>query len=82
MGTWAWGDKLFWDYGNSYGASQVEEAFKAAVGAGITFFDTAELYGMGESETLLGRFIKSDSWCKKCRSSERECRRSRMATRS
>jgi aryl-alcohol dehydrogenase-like predicted oxidoreductase len=58
MGTWAWGDKLFWDYGNSYGASQVEEAFKAAVGAGVTFFDTAELYGMGESETLLGRFIK------------------------
>lgn len=58
MGTWAWGDKLFWDYGNSYGASQVEEAFKAAVRAGITFFDTAELYGMGESESLLGRFIK------------------------
>ncbi|NJQ97346.1 MAG: hypothetical protein HC784_05990 [Hydrococcus sp. CSU_1_8] len=58
MGTWAWGDKLFWDYGNSYGASQVEEAFKAAVRAGITFFDTAELYGMGESESSFRTIIK------------------------
>ncbi|MGV2388674.1 MAG UNVERIFIED_CONTAM: hypothetical protein LVR29_11310 [Microcystis novacekii LVE1205-3] len=37
IGTWAWGDKLFWNYGKEYGASQVEAAFKAAVEAGITF---------------------------------------------
>jgi aryl-alcohol dehydrogenase-like predicted oxidoreductase len=58
IGTWAWGDKLFWSYGSQYGASDVQEAFKAAVEAGITFFDTAEVYGIGESETLLGKFIK------------------------
>ena len=58
IGTWAWGDKLFWNYGNSYGAAQVEEAFKEAIKAGITFFDTAEVYGLGESESLLGRLIK------------------------
>jgi aryl-alcohol dehydrogenase-like predicted oxidoreductase len=56
IGTWAWGDKLFWNYGKEYGVNQVEEAFKATVGAGITFFDTAEVYGMGESERLLGQF--------------------------
>jgi aryl-alcohol dehydrogenase-like predicted oxidoreductase len=58
IGTWAWGDKLFWNYGKKYGAQQVKEAFTAAVSAGITFFDTAEVYGLGESESLLGRFIK------------------------
>ncbi len=58
IGTWAWGDKLFWNYGNNYTESQVKEAFMAAVEAGVTFFDTAEVYGMGESETLIGNFIK------------------------
>ena len=58
LGTWAWGDKLFWNYGNEYGSEQVEQAFNAAIEAGITFFDTAEVYGLGLSEELLGQFIK------------------------
>lgn len=59
IGTWAWGDKLFWNYGKDYGAAQVREAFDAAVAAGITFFDTAEVYGPEESEKLLGQFVKN-----------------------
>ncbi|NJM21879.1 MAG: aldo/keto reductase [Richelia sp. RM1_1_1] len=58
LGTWAWGDKLFWNYGNDYGSEQVEQAFNAAIEAGITFFDTAEVYGLGLSEELLGKFLK------------------------
>ncbi|HEY9673602.1 MAG TPA: aldo/keto reductase [Waterburya sp.] len=58
IGTWAWGDKLFWNYGSGYGASQVQEAFAATLDAGISFFDTAEVYGLGESEKLLGQFMK------------------------
>ncbi|MBR8827781.1 MAG: aldo/keto reductase [Gomphosphaeria aponina SAG 52.96 = DSM 107014] len=58
IGTWAWGDKLFWNYGGDYGAAQVKEAFEGAVKAGVTFFDTAEVYGLGESESLLGKFMK------------------------
>lgn len=58
IGTWAWGDQLFWNYGKSYGVSEVKEAFKEAVRAGVTFFDTAEVYGLGKSETLIGEFIK------------------------
>ncbi|HEY9613581.1 aldo/keto reductase, partial [Allocoleopsis sp.] len=58
IGTWAWGDKLFWNYGNDYGASQLKEAFEATLDSGISFFDTAEVYGLGESESLLGRFMK------------------------
>lgn len=58
IGTWAWGDRLFWNYGGEYGAHEVEAAFNAAVAAGVNFFDTAEVYGLGESESLLGQFIK------------------------
>ncbi len=58
IGTWSWGDSLFWSYGKDYGADQVQAAFQTAVDAGITLFDTAEVYGLGESERLLGRFVK------------------------
>ncbi|MDY6805417.1 MAG: aldo/keto reductase [Cyanobacteriota bacterium] len=58
LGTWAWGDTLFWNYGSNYGAAEVEAAFKAALEAGVNFFDTAEVYGNGLSEELLGKFIQ------------------------
>ena len=58
VGTWAWGDKLFWNYGSDYGPVQLREAFEASLNAGVNFFDTAEVYGMGLSEELLGQFIK------------------------
>lgn len=58
IGTWAWGDKLFWNYGKKYGPDDVKQAFEAAVTSGITFFDTAEVYGPGESEKLIGKFIQ------------------------
>ncbi|MDJ0678731.1 MAG: aldo/keto reductase [Xenococcaceae cyanobacterium MO_167.B52] len=58
IGTWAWGDSLFWGYGSNYGVNEVEQAFEAAIANGVTLFDTAEVYGLGESERLLGRFLK------------------------
>lgn len=58
IGTWAWGDKLFWSYGKDYDSSQLKEAFLATVESGITFFDTAEIYGFGTSEQLLGDFMQ------------------------
>ncbi|MDH6099083.1 aldo/keto reductase [Anabaenopsis sp. FSS-46] len=61
IGTWAWGDKLFWNYGNGYGTQELEGAFTAALEAGVTFFDTAEVYGMGLSEKLLGQFMQTAS---------------------
>ena len=64
IGTWSWGDRLFWGYGSDYGEQEVEQAFEAAVANGATFFDTAEVYGLGESEKLIGRFLKkSDRSC-------------------
>ena len=56
IGTWSWGDTKYWDYGNNYGETELESAFKAALEVGINCFDTAEIYGKGLSEKLLGKF--------------------------
>lgn len=58
IGTWSWGDSLFWGYGSNYGETEVKEAFEGAIANGTTFFDTAEVYGLGESEKLIGRFLQ------------------------
>jgi aryl-alcohol dehydrogenase-like predicted oxidoreductase len=58
LGTWAWGDSLFWQYGSAYGIDEIRAAFKASLAAGVTFFDTAEVYGLGKSEELLGQFMQ------------------------
>ena len=59
VGAWAWGDSLTWGYGRGYGRDDVEAAFRASLEAGIDFVDTAEIYGMGESERLLGEFLRT-----------------------
>jgi aryl-alcohol dehydrogenase-like predicted oxidoreductase len=57
IGAWAWGEHMYWGYGHSYGEAEVRSAFDASLEAGINFFDTAEIYGRGNSERLLGSFI-------------------------
>ena len=39
----------------------VFQAFRSLVDAGVNFFDTAEIYGMGKSESLLGACLQRDS---------------------
>src|SRR5512138_3579898 len=58
LGAWQWGDRMVWQYGHGYGEEEVHDAFEVAVNEGIRFIDTAEMYGNGLSERLLGRFIK------------------------
>ncbi len=58
IGTWAWGDRLFWNYGKEYGPEELQAAFNASLEAGITFIDTAEVYGFGLSEELLAQFLQ------------------------
>eukprot|EP00965_Chrysotila_dentata_P205591 6183047-Pleurochrysis_carterae.AAC.4 len=55
LGAWAWGDSLFWGYDTSEDAA-LKEVFDYAVSKGVRFFDTAEVYGLGISEKLLGKF--------------------------
>ena len=59
VGTWAWGDKLFWGYDSSMDES-LQEAFNESIARGVTLFDSAELYGFGRSELLLSRFSRQN----------------------
>ncbi len=58
VGTWQWGDRTFWQYGKRFQREDVIGAFDASVRAGITLFDTAEIYGKGESERILGECVR------------------------
>lgn len=58
LGAWQWGDRLVWQYGNGYNDADVQAAFEASMGEGIRFVDSAEVYGNGRSERLLGQFIQ------------------------
>jgi pyridoxine 4-dehydrogenase len=66
MGAWAWGDSLFWGY-SAANDNELQKTFDYAVsnappskaggkGTGIALIDTAEIYGFGRSETLVGQF--------------------------
>ena len=57
LGCWQLG-------GADWGALDDRRAFdilEAAADAGITFLDTADVYGNGRSETLIGKFLKQQS---------------------
>jgi aryl-alcohol dehydrogenase-like predicted oxidoreductase len=61
LGTWSWGtgaaggDQVF---GNNLNAENLKPVFEAAMKAGLNLWDTAAVYGMGSSETILGEFVK------------------------
>jgi aryl-alcohol dehydrogenase-like predicted oxidoreductase len=58
LGTWQWGDRMVWGYGKTYTDSDIREAFHVSLKSGINFFDTAEVYGKGRSEELLGAYLQ------------------------
>ncbi len=50
-----------WQLGADWGEVAEDDALAvlaAAADAGVTFFDTADVYGDGRSETLIGRFLR------------------------
>lgn len=63
VGTWAWGDKATWGmggYDTDLSEATIREAWDASIDAGVTFFDTAEVYGNGESERIIGTMLAGD----------------------
>ena len=51
-----------WQIGGSWGDVNQDEAVKilqTAADNGVTFFDTADVYGDGKSETFIGEFLKT-----------------------
>jgi aryl-alcohol dehydrogenase-like predicted oxidoreductase len=58
VGAWAWGDRMVWGYGgSSYSDADIREAFDISLANGTNWFDTAEVYGFGQSEKFLGKFL-------------------------
>ena len=52
LGTWQFGSRE-WGYGDDYAARGAADIVTAARAAGITLFDTAEIYAFGASERIL-----------------------------
>lgn len=61
LGTWQWGDTQVWQYGTGFGRADVEAAYRVSREAGITFFDTAKIYGRGTSEAIVGELVRGDN---------------------
>ena len=57
LGTWQVGGK----WGDDFNHETADKILNAAVDSGINFIDTADVYGNGESEKAVGRFVKSRS---------------------
>jgi aryl-alcohol dehydrogenase-like predicted oxidoreductase len=58
LGTWAWGSRYVWNYGKTHGRSEVEAALRRSIEMGVNWVDTAEVYGNGASERIIGELLK------------------------
>ena len=56
LGTWQFGSKE-WGYGELYTERAAYATVRRALELGVTLFDTAEIYGSGRSERILGRAL-------------------------
>src|SRR6201986_854218 len=57
LGTWQFGAKE-WGYGEDFARQQARDIVRRAVDLGVTLFDTAEIYGFGRSERILGEALR------------------------
>jgi voltage-dependent potassium channel beta subunit len=49
-------------YGNQLGDDLARECMAAAYDAGVNFFDNAEVYAKGQSETIMGAVLRKMAW--------------------
>ncbi|MEO8555176.1 MAG: aldo/keto reductase [Actinomycetota bacterium] len=59
LGTWQFGSRE-WGYGDGYATGVAAEIVARARELGVTLFDTAEVYGLGKSERILGQALGAD----------------------
>ena len=57
LGAWQWGEKHVWGYGDHYFEEDIENAFLSSLRLGVKMVDTAEVYGSGRSEKILGQLL-------------------------
>ena len=58
IGTWAWGDNASFGYNATYDLPRIHAAWERLKAVGLTFVDTAQSYGDGESERICGTLFK------------------------
>ena len=58
LGTWQFGSRE-WGYGDGYATDVAPALIHRAVELGITMLDTAEMYGPGRSERIIGETLPS-----------------------
>ena len=56
LGTWQFGSRE-WGYGADYAEREAPAILRRALELGVTFIDTAEMYGFGASERIIGRTL-------------------------
>ena len=59
LGAWQFGSKE-WGYGQGYATGAAAQIVARALELGVTLFDTAEVYGRGRSERILGDALGAD----------------------
>jgi aryl-alcohol dehydrogenase-like predicted oxidoreductase len=59
LGTWQFGSRE-WGYGAGYASTAAGDIVRRALELGVTLFDTAEVYGTGKSERILGEALGAD----------------------
>lgn len=59
LGTWQFGAGE-WGYGRPYAEQEARAIVRRALELGVTLFDTAEVYGFGRSERILGQAIRDN----------------------
>ncbi len=57
LGVWQWGDTNFWGYGQGYNREDLDAVWWRTIEAGVNLIDTAEVYGHGASETIVGDLL-------------------------
>ncbi len=57
LGAWAWGNDG--TFGNDLTEEELRPVFDAGQKAGLNLWDTAYVYGMGKSEHVLGKFLRT-----------------------
>ena len=60
LGTWQFGSRE-WGYGDAYAQQEARAITRRALELGVTLFDTAEIYGFGRSERILGQALGEDA---------------------
>lgn len=58
LGAWQWGDRIVWGYQPGESDKGIRESFDVSLNMGVRFVDTAEVYGSGRSERMLGQFLR------------------------